>query len=250
MDNEQARFILQAYRPGGQDARDPQFREALEQVQRDPDLARWFAAEQALDSAISRKLKSAPVPSDLKSTILAGRKVIHSKRWWEHRPVVALAAALAFLLVAAAYWLQTKPAAHELTVDAFRRDMVAAFGAPHSLHVGNMNSEQVRSWLAERGGLTDFSAPAGLKNAPQIACDVLDWRGKKVTLICYVVKHSGAMKEMHLLVINQADLPGVPRVEKPQFTQIGNHATAAWSQDAKLYVLTAAGDKGSLQEFF
>ncbi len=34
------KLILQAYRPGGQDAHDPQFRKVLEQASRDPDLAR------------------------------------------------------------------------------------------------------------------------------------------------------------------------------------------------------------------
>ncbi|MBI3192267.1 MAG: hypothetical protein HYZ36_06330 [Pedosphaera parvula] len=249
MDNEQARFILQAYRPNGQDAHDPQFQEALEQVQRDPELARWFAAEQALDSAISRKLKSAPVPPDLKSTILAGRKVIHPKHWWEHPPVVALAAALAFLLVAAGYWLQTKSPKDELTLAAFQRDMAAAFGAPHQFHGGSQSGEQIRQWLAQHGGQADFASPAALKNAKEAACDVLDWRGRKVTLICYVAKLNGAMKEMHLVVIDQADLPGVPRVEKPQFAKVGDHATAAWTQGDKIYVLAAQGDVGSLRKF-
>lgn len=249
MDNEQAKFILQAYRPNGQDAHAPQFREALEQVQRDPELARWFAAEQALDSAISRKLKSTPVPSDLKNTILAGRKVIRTQRWRERPPVVALAAALALLLVAAGYWLQTKPAKGALTLGAFQRDMVAAFGTPHQFHGGSQTGEQIRQWLAQHGGQADFASPAALKNAREAACDVLDWHGRKVTLICYVAKLNGAMKEMHLVVIDQADLPGVPRVEKPQFARVGDHATAAWSQDDKLYVLAAQGDVGFLRKF-
>ena len=57
MNNEEAKLILQAYRPGGQDANDPRFREALEQARRDPELARWFANEQALDSRISTKVQ-------------------------------------------------------------------------------------------------------------------------------------------------------------------------------------------------
>jgi len=42
MDSGEAKFILSAYRPEGQDASDPRFAEALEQVRRDPILQRWF----------------------------------------------------------------------------------------------------------------------------------------------------------------------------------------------------------------
>jgi hypothetical protein len=38
MDNREAKFVLSAYGPGGQDAGDARFAEALEQVRRDPML--------------------------------------------------------------------------------------------------------------------------------------------------------------------------------------------------------------------
>ena len=57
-----ARFILQACRPGGGEAQDPQFREALEQASRDPELMRWLADECALDSCIAAKLRAAAKP--------------------------------------------------------------------------------------------------------------------------------------------------------------------------------------------
>ncbi len=46
MNNQEAKLILQAYRLGGQDAADPLFQEVLEQLKRDPDLAKWFATPQ------------------------------------------------------------------------------------------------------------------------------------------------------------------------------------------------------------
>ena len=84
MNNEEAKLILQAYRPGGQDANDPRFREALEQAQRDPELARWFANEQALDSRISAKVQAAiKPPAHLKSQLLAQRKIVRPVAWWK-----------------------------------------------------------------------------------------------------------------------------------------------------------------------
>jgi len=42
MDNPTAKEILSLYRPNGADARDPLFREALDQCKRDPGLAAWL----------------------------------------------------------------------------------------------------------------------------------------------------------------------------------------------------------------
>ena len=54
MNNQEAKLILQAYRPGGRDTFDPLFAEALEQARRDPELQKWFAErKQALDYANS-----------------------------------------------------------------------------------------------------------------------------------------------------------------------------------------------------
>ena len=42
MKSKEARQLLEVYRPGGADAQDPQFQEALKQAGRDPALAGWF----------------------------------------------------------------------------------------------------------------------------------------------------------------------------------------------------------------
>src|SRR5260370_16493728 len=86
MNTQQAKFILQAYRPGGQDANDPQFAEALEQVKNDPSLAEWFAAQTAFDGAVTRALDAVAPPPQLRETILAGPRGIEPARWWK-RPI-------------------------------------------------------------------------------------------------------------------------------------------------------------------
>jgi len=75
MDNREAKFILGAYRPNGQDAGDPRFSEALEQARRDPILERWFLDSLAFDAAITEKLRATEVPPGLRESILAGVKV-------------------------------------------------------------------------------------------------------------------------------------------------------------------------------
>jgi hypothetical protein len=101
MNNHEARLILQGYRPGGQDAADPLFAEVLEQVQRDPELQKWFAKEQAFDLRMQAKLQEAiPIPSGLKANLLAQRKVVQPVRWWQ-QPVWLTAAAAALVLLVA-----------------------------------------------------------------------------------------------------------------------------------------------------
>ena len=73
MNTQEAKFILQAYRPGGEDAGDPQFAEALAQAKLDPELAKWFAEQLAFDAAASRALKEVKAPAAL-AGIHPGRK--------------------------------------------------------------------------------------------------------------------------------------------------------------------------------
>ena len=84
-----------AYRLGGQDTVDPQFQEALEQLKRDPELARWFADEHALETRVQAKVKAAvkPPPS-LKGSLLAQRKIVRPVAWWRQPPWLAAAAAI------------------------------------------------------------------------------------------------------------------------------------------------------------
>ena len=53
MKNQEAKFILGAYRPDGQDAGDPVFAEALSQAERDPDLRTWFERGRKFDTTVS-----------------------------------------------------------------------------------------------------------------------------------------------------------------------------------------------------
>ena len=111
MDNREAKFMLSAYRPGGQDATDPRFAEALEQVRRDPILQHWFEESIAFDAAITEKLSATWVPSDLRESILTGAKVTHAPLWknrwrkWAIAAAVVLSATLGALI-----WHNTRPA--------------------------------------------------------------------------------------------------------------------------------------------
>ena len=66
MNNNEAKFILSAYRPGGRDAGDPGMATALAQAKSDPVLGAWFARERAHDAAVAWKLRAVVPPVGLR----------------------------------------------------------------------------------------------------------------------------------------------------------------------------------------
>ena len=103
MNNEQAKFILRAYRPGGRDAADPAFGDALRQAQADPALGAWLAREQSLDGAVASKLRALSPPPELREAILAGSRVSFAApaRGWRLPAWLAVAASIAVLIAGA-----------------------------------------------------------------------------------------------------------------------------------------------------
>lgn len=71
MDKEQARFILQSFRPDGADAKDPDFAEALALAAEDRDLGDWLAVERAQDAAFAAALNGLEIPDELRENILS-----------------------------------------------------------------------------------------------------------------------------------------------------------------------------------
>ena len=71
MDREQAKFILQSFRPDGADASDADFAEALQLAAQDRVLGAWLADERAADAAFATALGEVEIPEVLRQRILA-----------------------------------------------------------------------------------------------------------------------------------------------------------------------------------
>jgi len=242
MNNEEAKFILQAYRPSGQDAQDPQFAEALAQVQKDPELAVWFAQEHALDKAIGAKLKQIPIPPDLHTSIVAGKKVFQLQSRWNRRRFLALAASVSLISSLSAWWLNSNRSS---TFAGYRRSMTRMLTSDTiNLQLSSENMASIKLWLAANKGHPDLFLPDGMKGLPTFGCRILDWHGKKVTFICL---QSDGLGMAHLFVINQSDVKDSPRTRSPEVVKIGKWFTASWSQGGKSYLLAGAGDRAALE---
>ena len=98
MNDEQIKFLLGAYRPGGRGAIDPALAEALEETKRSPELRAWFEREQAFGAAVTDKLRAVAPPAGLREAILAGGRLGVRTPWWRRPMTLAVAAGVALLL--------------------------------------------------------------------------------------------------------------------------------------------------------
>ncbi len=274
MNNDEAKFILRAYRPGGPDAADPQFAEALAQARRDPELAQWLAEQTALDAAIGTKLQTVPVPADLKASILAGRKVVPlpATPWWRIRiHPAATAAALAVTLGLIGFLAVHEPPEPRPDFASFTQDLTdylaKGYGIlPRHAHLATTQANyfgaqsyrmnyrspslgDIRTWLKENGGHPEFTVPAALQKPLNLACAVMDWRGHRVTLLAFQTGRALPQDKVHLVIINHADLPDAPSRNFPRLAEGEDWATATWTEGALTYLLMAPGDRRTMEKY-
>ena len=248
MDNREAKFMLSAYRPGGQDANDPRFAEALEQVHRDPILQHWFDESVVFDAAMTQKLSATPVPSDLRESILTGAKVTHAPhlkdRWrkWAIAAAVVLSATLGALI-----WHNTRPApVAGWQLQAL--DAILSSIAQNESHfdVISSNPADLVKWLRENHAPTGESLPDNLDRLPSIGCKTIFWHGKPVSLICFTLPEGRAI---HLVITNAS--ADSDRAIKPEAKAIqqGHWATATWREGNMIYMLALEGSRDELRSY-
>jgi uncharacterized membrane protein YbaN (DUF454 family) len=237
MNNQEAKLILQAYRPGGQDASDPMFAEALEQARRDPELQKWFAEECAYDARIQSKLKEAiPIPPDLKASLLAQRKIVRPAAWWRQPmwQTTAVAAALVLLASLTVFWLRPSG---QPQFAAFRQAMVRN-SLREANHVSFMAQDmtQARDWLKTQNVSGDFDLPAALRGGMLHGCKVIDWHRQKVTMLCFMSSGGG---HVDLFVVNCTHFRDFTPRPTAQFARSDGLTTAVWCNGDKTYLLAA-----------
>lgn len=251
MTNDEAKFLLQGYRPDGRDAQDPQFTEALEQVKRDPALEQWFREQQAFDSVLSEKVRSVSVPAHLKSDILAGRKTFRPGVGWSRRSMVTALAACLIGLLGAVAMLMTSGGPHEFA--SYRSDMVRFVvdveQGREPLQLVSEDLADIRQWISQNTMHRDVELPQSLTAGSGLGCRVVDWNGEAVALACF--RLAGG-EVAHLLVIDRQSLseepdpdPGVQYV-----ASLTNMNTTAWSSDTTTFLLVSSAPSEIVQRLF
>jgi len=243
MNSEYAKMILQGYHHNREDEEVPIFREALAQVKQDASLSEWFKEERAFDEAISKKLSEVPVPQNLKSTILLGKKMIRRPLWRRHSALLALTACIIFGLFVLVY-SQTSRA---VPFKQYEND-VAQFTATHHFDpiFKSENLPEIRSWLGKNQGLSTFNAPQNLEKLASIGCQLHEISGQKVAVICFWANKRN-FEAVHLFVADRSILKDSPT--SPVIQKHGSVATASWSDVQNTYILTGIGDENYIKKF-
>lgn len=242
MNSEQAKVILACYRPAVDDASDPQVAAALRLAQTDPALAAWYAAQQAIDAAVHRKLTEIPIPPGLQTRLLSQRPATKSSvtwlGWWRLPAVSSLAA----LLLAGFIFLQALPTSFR----AYRHEMVEFVDKPYTLDFEVDDLAQARQLMKDSGYPSDYVLPGHLSDYPLEGGCKRSWRGEKVSLLCFGEEDEGK-PDVWLFFAPADKLPGSRSDSDLRYTRVDEMITATWVADGIRYLAVAEADEMDLQ---
>lgn len=249
MNNHDAKFLLQAYRPGGDDSADPQMAVALDQAARDPQLGDWLARERAFDGVMAEKLRVIGPPAGLREAILAGGRASGASRperasraWWRGAQAQWLGAAAALALLAATALTvraRTERPGLGMLAQSALREMQGEHGAP----VMAQDAGAFGAWL--QNPATRFAAglPMELGRIKSGGCRVLKVGGREVLEVCFL-RDGG---EYHLYVGRREDFRIPANGAAPMLVAQGGLATVTWADARNVYVLAGEGDGTALK---
>lgn len=235
MTNQQAKEILDLYRPDVDDA-DPQFAEALELARRDPELGRWFSERCRMYRALHSNFKDISVPPDLKQRILGEPKAVSTPAWWLNPAFLAAAAAIV-ITAGAAFWFTSRA---KTTFVAYQREMTRFVAEGYKLDVSTKILEELRMVFAKNDWPSGYVVPRVLENLDVEGGCLHKWRDCKVSLLCLEAEGKG---DVWLFVVPRANLPDAPASATPKISTSGKLSAASWSAGDYTYLLVAEGDE-------
>jgi hypothetical protein len=241
MTNDEAKFLLNAYRPNGRDAVDPAMAEALAQAKADPGLGAWFAREQEHAAVVAAKLREIAPPAGLRDAILAGARASKppaaARARWRQPVWLAAAAAIAILVSAATWWWMPVRGGN---LQEFAVNVVA-----HGFRLQKRGADvsALQQWLAEKRGPLPTTLPAKFAQLHALGCRKLEFRGRDVSLVCF--ERDG--REFHVFVARRGDFPNDAAPAEPKFFENRKLVAAAWSDVANHYVVVSDADMSALK---
>lgn len=252
MNRDEAEKILWRYRPGFPEAAEPEVTEALALAGSDPALARWLAEHISRQQQARQSFRAITAPPGLREQIVSehqGRKKVIFLR----RQTLLLAAAVvvAAMLIGLPFWLHShRPPDADLAV--YQRQMAALALRGYGMDVITNDPVQIRGFLAQNHAPADYVLPAALQKAALAGCAIENWRGAKISMLCFTTGRplpNGASSDLWLFVIAEAAVPGAPAGPAPQLVQFNRLTAATWHQGGKLYLLATTADEAALRNF-
>ncbi|MBL9188978.1 MAG: hypothetical protein JNK23_15955 [Opitutaceae bacterium] len=243
MNNEEAKFILSAYRPDGRDAADPQFAEALAQSERDPELRVWLERQRSFDRTVAERLGAIMPPAGLREAILAGARASQPRRMWWSQPLwLAAAAAIAVATIVGLKLAQ--PATSARTLEDFARFAAADIVDQHDQHDGfPAGLGEVQARLASVATPLTQGAGVGVEELRRQRCRVVRVGGLEVFELCF--NREGTW--FHLYVARRGDFAPGAETGRPAIAGREPYTAAAWADATQVYALVARGGEAALR---
>jgi hypothetical protein len=241
MNNNEAKFVLSAYRPNGRDADDAVFSAALAQARNDPALGEWFARDRAHGATVAGKLRDIVPPAGLREAILAGARATRTprSRWRAPTAWFALAAAVAVLLTATVTLWPGRAAAKAARFTAFAIDDTA-----HGQHGGHgAATSALVATLSQPTTHLAAGLPVDFATLHATGCRTLRFAGHDILEACF--SRDGVW--FHCYIMNLSDFPSLPRNASPEFTQENRLASADWSDATYHYVVVSEAGLAAIQ---
>lgn len=236
MTNDEARFILRAFRADGSDAADPVFADALARADRDPALRAWFEHERAIDRAVSAQLEKAATASRSPAEILARvRQRRQRQRTWQTAAWLAAAAFAVLLAVSATLrFTGARPDVRQLITFA----LIDA-GPPRGDHRGTPDAIGSAPAFPGSSGLR-----VGVQALPDLAalktmdCRTLVVAGHEVIEFCFGPNH-----QFHVYIAPRGSFDTDGIGPTPLISEQDRLAAATWTDDRHVY--TVVTDQGA-----
>jgi hypothetical protein len=244
MTNEEAKFILSAFRPNGMDTDNPRFGDALRMAGTDPILGQWLERSRAYDSAVAGKLKQVAPPPSLREAILAGARVSAGPRGGMRRLtwIAGLAAAAALAVTLLTMKEPTRPGS---LVPAFASFAIA--DALRDGHVGHGEpSEALITGLQASGAPMPGAEQIDFDRLKDTGCRTLSFAGRDVIEVCFA--RDGTLFHLYIARIDpsRADLS----TKGPVFIEQAGGAAAVWSDHNLGFALASKAGVEAIRRLF
>jgi len=240
MTNEEAKFILNAYRPGGQDGGDPVLAEAIRQAQNDPALQTWWARTQTFDGTVTARLREVAPPRGLREAILTGARLSRPEQpdrrtfGW-----MALAASIALVIgIGGAAYYRARAATPGLPAFA----QFALADARQGGHIGDPDAALDARLESSAVAVDRDTLPLDLAQMRSAGCRTLSFGGRKVFEVCFA--RGGA--EYHLYVLPRSESSAPRPFDRAEVAE-KDGAAAAWSDAHFVYALATRAGAAMLQ---
>ena len=253
MNRDEAKIILQLYRPNTADVDDLQIAEALALAKGDPELARWLEEHSARQNMLREKFRQIEIPAGLKEQIISEQAARTKTVRRRETTVAALAAAaiVIALIFSAQFWLSQHRNDSNMFSN-YQNQMVNFATSPYGMSFVTNDLRQIQNYLAQNHGATDYTLPASLERTAATGCAIKYWSGMRVSMICFRTGKSlppNQQGDLWLFVVDRAFVKDAPDDASPQFAKVNQFITATWTQGGKLYLLATEGDEQAIRKF-